>query len=112
MLPYDKYWLQHEMHLVEAQIKCDKKNKKDTTIMLQWMTCLLLLFVSVANAQDIYFYCPYCKCMLQAEIKDGSFRDEYDMKVKTGTWICPKASCGYENDNRIRYCGMCGAERQ
>lgn len=112
MLPYNKFWLQHEMHEIESQTKRDKIHKKDTKIMFQWMTCLLLLFVSVASAQDIYFFCPYCKCMLQAEIKDASFRDEYEVKVKDGTWRCPKSTCGYENDNRIRYCGMCGTERQ
>lgn len=110
MLPYDKYWLQHEMHEIEAQIKIDKIKKKDTKIMFQWLCCLLLLFVSVANAQDVFFMCPHCRCVVEAEIKDPSYDNE--MKVKSGTWICPKKNCGYENDNRIRYCGMCGAERK
>lgn len=111
MLPYDKYWLQHEMHRIEAQIKCDKKNKKDTSIMFQWMTCLLLLFVSLASAQEFSIICPYCREIIEFDIEyDGQYDNE--MKVKSGTWICPKATCGYENDNRIRYCGMCGTERQ
>jgi hypothetical protein len=111
MLPYDKLWLEHEMYRVEASIKNDKLKKKDTTIMFQWLFCLLLLFVSFASAQDVFFTCPYCRCVIEAEIKDYS-HDDYNMKVKSGTWVCPKKGCGYENDNRIRYCGMCGTERK
>ncbi len=107
MLPYDKYWLQHEMHHIEAQAKCDKKNKRDTVIMFQWLCCLLLVLVSVVSAQDVFFSCPYCNCIVEAEIKD-----DHDMKVKSGKWKCPKKGCNYENDNRIRYCAMCGSERQ
>lgn len=111
MLPYNKFWLQNEMHEIEAQTKKDKLKKRDTRIMFQWLCCLLLFFVSVASAQDVFFICPCCRCVIEAEIKDHDF-DNYNMKVKEGTWICPKKTCRYKNDNRIRYCGMCGTERQ
>ncbi|CAB4164316.1 hypothetical protein UFOVP816_18 [uncultured Caudovirales phage] len=26
-------------------------------------------------------------------------------------WICPNKSCGYDNYDGIRYCGLCGTER-
>lgn len=111
MLPYNKFWLQHEMHEIESQTKRDKIHKKDTKIMFQWIVCLLLLFVSVASAQDFVIVCPHCREVMECDIKyDGEY--DYQMKVKSGTWRCPKSTCGYENDNRIRYCGMCGTERQ
>jgi hypothetical protein len=111
MLPYDKFWLEHEMFRVEAAIKSDKSKKKDTVLMFQWLCCLLLLFFSVASAQDFIIVCPHCTECVECEIKYDNEYD-YEMKVKCGTWKCPKRNCGYENDNRIRYCGMCGAERK
>jgi hypothetical protein len=111
MLPYDKFWLQNEMFRIEAAIKNDKLKKKDTVLMFQWLCCLSLLFVSVASAQDFVIICPHCFECMKCEIKQADYYD-YEMKVKSGTWVCPKKNCGYENDNRIRYCGMCGAERK
>jgi len=111
MLPYDKFWLQHEMHNIESQTKIDKIHKKDTVIMFQWLCCLLLLFFSVASAQDFIIVCPHCSEVMECEIKQADYYD-YEMKVKSGTWTCPNSSCRHKNDNRIRYCGMCGAERQ
>jgi hypothetical protein len=111
MLPYDKYWLQHEIHEIEAQTKKDKLNKKDSRIMFQWLGCLLLLLFSTLGAQDFVIVCPHCHEVMECEINQADYYD-YEMKVKEGTWKCPKKSCGYENDNRIRYCGMCGAERK
>lgn len=111
MLPYNKYWLQQEMHLIEAQSKNDRIKKKDTRIMVQWLVCLLLLFFSVANAQEFTIICPCCRAIMQCEVKHTDDYD-YDMAVKSGTWTCPKSTCRYENDNRIRYCALCGTERQ
>ena len=111
MLPYDKFWLDNETHRVEMSIKDCKKNKKDTVIMFQMLCCLFVLFFSIASAQDFIIVCPHCTEVMECQINQSDYYD-YEMKVKEGTWICPKKNCGYENDNRIRYCGMCGSERQ
>src|SRR5216684_1219624 len=99
MLPYDKHYLEHEIHLVEAQIKKQRLQKRDTIVMFQWLCCLLLFLFAGLSAHEEKIYCPYCDEIIELEVKQG-------------TWTCPKKSCGYENDNRIRYCGMCGGERQ
>lgn len=107
MLPYDKYWLQHEMHLIESQMKKDKLNRMNNLIMCKWVCCLLLLFVSIASAHDVFVMCPHCDNYVQLRVID---ENTCNVKVKDGQWKCPR--CNYMNDNRIRYCGLCGAERQ
>lgn len=95
MLPYDKYWLEHEMYKIKYQSDYDKRKKKDTYIMIKYLVCLSLIFVAALSAEHAKIRCPHC----EQEIK---------IAVKPGKWKC---RCGYENDNRIRYCGLCGSER-
>ena len=111
MLPYDKDWLQKEVYQLEAQVKKDKSQKKDTTIMFQWISYLLLFFFSVASAQDFIIVCPHCREVMECKITQCDHCD-YELKVKPGEWTCPNPKCRYKNDNRMRYCSLCGSERQ
>jgi hypothetical protein len=43
---------------------------------------------------------------LQAEV--SKHHKKVEMKNE---WICPNKSCGYDNYDGIRYCGLCGTER-
>ena len=97
MLPYDKDYLKKEMVKVDQAIKYAKIKKKDTFIMFQYLLCLGIIFFSIASANEYWVNCPNCEHVIE-------------MEVKSGTWSCSK--CDYKNDNRIRYCGVCGAERQ
>lgn len=105
MLPYDKDWLENEMHLIEAQTKKDKRKKKDTEIMRSCLFCLFVFFVSVANAKDHIWLRQTLRPI--DDVKCDQF-----LEVKKGTWKCPNPKCRYVNDNRIRYCPLCGSERQ
>jgi primosomal protein N' len=96
MLPYDKYYLQHEINEIERSIKHAKLKKKDTVIMVKFICCFSLIFFAAASSDETWIKCPHCDELIE-------------MAVKPGKWSCP--DCGYNNDNRIRYCGMCGAER-
>lgn len=95
MLPYDKYWLEHEILKIKHQSEYDKRKKRDGYIMAKYLICLGLVFFAALSADNFQFTCPHCK-------------EEIEMAVKPGTWKC---SCGYENDNRMRYCSLCGSER-
>ena len=97
MLPYDKYWLSKEQHMIEKAIKYTKEKRKDNKIMIQWLCIMFLLIVASLSSSEDMCSCPHCAQPIEVEVKKGE-------------WECPK--CQYKNDNRIRYCGMCGAERQ
>jgi rubrerythrin len=110
MLPYNKHWLEHEMHLIEAQTKKDKRQKKDTEIMCGWLLCISVFFVSVASAHDVFI----CRSCIPSSRQMQAIEDVngHNLEVKKGTWRCPNPKCRYINDNRIRYCPLCGSERQ
>jgi hypothetical protein len=57
----------------------------------------MLTFFAALSANEQYLLSPHSN-------------EKIELDVKPGQWECPK--CRYKNDSRIRYCGMCGAERQ
>jgi hypothetical protein len=97
---YDKNWLTKEINILKKTEKYDKKNKNDSKIMLKFIFVLGLIACAGLSANE-NFTCPHCYESL-----------EVHAEVRPGKWKCPKKSCGYENDNRIRYCALCGSERQ
>ncbi len=99
-------WLTHEMFLINQAVKQNEKSKnkhrEDGKIMIKFLT--LLAFVAAPYLMADYdpwdntcARCPHCE-------------KEIELKVKPGNWTCPK--CGYQNMNEIRYCPLCGSERQ
>lgn len=102
MIIYDKNWLDKEISILKSTIKKDKRQESDTKIMFK---CLLFCFFigTAALSADPSIICPHCS---------NSFEIEIESVVKPGTWKCPNKNCGYQNDNRMRYCSICGTERQ
>lgn len=102
MIIYDKNWLDKEIGYLKKTFREDKKNKADTKIMVYYLFISCCLFFAGVSAQH-HVVCPHCENDINVIVEST---------VKPGTWICPKKNCGYENDNRMRYCSMCGSERQ
>jgi hypothetical protein len=102
MITYDKHWLNKEISSLKKTIKSDKENKADTKIMFYYLLISCCCFFAGISAQQCII-CPHC---------DNNIDVLVEGTVKSGSWTCPRKGCGYVNDNRIRYCSMCGSERQ
>lgn len=98
---YNKNWLTHEMFLINQSVKQHEKSKhkhkEDTIFMIKFLVLIGIVLSGYLVANETYLRCPHCEEVIE-------------LKVKPGKWVCP--SCGYENMNEIRYCPLCGSERQ
>lgn len=99
---FDKNWLNKEVYYLKRIMRRDKKFKMDNKIMLYFIFVISLVYCAILSGGD-NFICPHCENSIEIEIQAA---------VKPGSWKCPNKNCGYENDNRMRYCSLCGSERQ
>jgi hypothetical protein len=95
-------WLEQEINNIKRAQKMDIRNKASNGILIKVIiACVVMLICGKIHGEEII--CPHCENSIELEIA---------CEVKPGYWKCPKKGCGYYNLNQIRYCALCGSERQ